>query len=523
LKRAPSGGRGGYRLGANTSEKLWAGIEHVCVERGLKPGGAKAIAEIRSYLLSKGWQGKPPTSTTLSKYSRSERIMHARENAYVRDHLNVVIGKPAESLGLMSVVQLDTTEFTNKKFEWLVVDAHGRSLGPANVIFGVLGSNRGVWTFLPFVGPANRFLSGIAIKRGLLSKEGLLNQYGVDGVFSYCGKVGAVHHDNGSEYIAHHVKRVMKDMNIGFDENAAAGTPHYRGKEERFNRTAHWLFDQFLASGLGKRYLRPVFGKKGAKGILFSDLERALLEWIVTDYHTRAHKGLGGDSPNSRFEKLVEGRDGLPSSGLSLPLEPSQQLNWDFLCEESRVVNHLGITWENRIYRLPALNRLFAVNRRSSLRRIPFRFNPYSLKSIFIMIPDEAGVNQITEIPWIPETEKYPMTEEKLEECLNPSIWQWRVLYADLVRAGHAKPSSGLVEALHQKRRDKIEATSEVGAPSGSVSQTDNRNHVMSASFGANDLPIANVASVIPEILSKTAKTKYQPVYLSSSEGHDAY
>jgi hypothetical protein len=45
----------------------------------------------------------------------------------------------------------------------------------------------------------------------------------------------------------------------------------------------------------------------------------------------------------------------------------------------------------------------------------------------------------------------------------------------------------------------------------------------MSASFGANDLPIANVASVIPEILSKTAKTKYQPVYLPSSEGHDAY
>lgn len=523
LKSGTTGGKGGLRLRGNSSDILWAAIEQVCVDTGRRPGSAKSLEEIRMALLAKGWAGKLPTNTVLRKYSHSDRITSARENAYIRDHLNRVIGKPAESFGLMTVVQLDTTTFTGKDFKLLVVDELGRSMGPANVIFGVLGANRGVWTCLPFVGPVNSYLSGLSIKRGLLAKDQLLNEYGIAGVWPYSGKVGEIRHDNGTEFVSAHLNRVIQDRDIGINESSPAETPHFRGKGERFNRTAHKLFDEFLESDFGRRYVRPVQGHKDAKGIRFSDLERALLEWIVTIYHKRAHQGLGGDSPDSRFEKLVEGRNGLPASGLVPPLLPTPKLHWDFLREDARVINHLGLTWENRVYRHKDLSRLFVVNTRSSKRRVPFRYNPYALKSVFIMIPNATGGEDIIEIPWVPETEKYPMDEDLHRKCMNPSAWEWDLLRADLVRAGNAKPSSGLIESLHAQRKAEADKDRIAGAPKTQVKITDRRNSAMSDSFGEKDLPPVSTPEMTSVAKLSSAKPRYQPVRLRTADGYDAY
>lgn len=523
LKSGTKGGKGGLRLRGNSPDILWAAIEQVCVDTGRRPGSAKSLTEIRAALLAKGWKGKLPSNTALSKYSHSDRITSARENAYIRDHLNRVIGKPAESLGLMTVAQLDTTTFTGKDFKLLVVDELGRSMGPANVVFGILGANRGVWTFLAFVGPVNSYLSGLSIKRGLLAKDSLLNQYGIAGVWPYSGKVGEIRHDNGSEFVSAHLKRVIKDLDIGINESSPAETPHFRGKGERFNRTAHKLFDEFLESDIGRRYVRPVQGHKDAKGIRFSDLERALLEWIVTVYHTRANKGLGGDSPDSRFEKLVEGGNGLPASGLVPPLLPTRKLHWDFLKEDARVINHLGLRWENRVYRHKDLSRLLVVNSRSSKRRKNFRYNPYALKSVFIMIPDETGGEDFIEVPWIPETEKYPMDGDMHRKCMNPSMWEWDLLYADLVRAGNEKPSSGLIEDLHAQRKASEDQDRIAGAPKTRTKITDRRNSAMSGSFGEQDIPVAAIPATPVVAQPPSAKPQYKPVRLRAADGADAY
>ncbi len=522
LKKATKGGKCGCRLKDNKPELFWKAIDQVCVVDGLRPGREQAIKAIRAYLAANGWQGKLPTDKTLRKHSKSERIIRAKADSYERDHLFRVIQKPAESLGLMSLVQLDTTMFTSEETDVLrVVNDQGQDMGPANVIFGLLGSNRGIWTFQAFVGAANSYLAGLSIKRGLLSKEPLLREYGIAGVYPYSGKVGEIRHDNGSEFIAQHLQRVLKDLDMGFNESSPVGTPHYRGKEERFNRTAHKLFDAFLESEIGKRYLREVKGSPKAKGIRLVDLDRALLEWIVVDYHNRGHKGLGGDSPNSRFEKLAEGRDGLPASGLSTPLAPSDELDWDFMCEDYRVVNHLGISWENRAYRTPELQALFVVNKRSSLRRVPFRYNPYGLNAVFIKVPDGKGGEKIIRVPWVPELEKYPMTEEELRQATNPSKWEWDLIYSRLRQAGHAEPTSGVVEALFNKQEAEAESARKPGAPKRKDRITDNRNRGMRQLHGEENLP-ATTAKPEPPPEAKT-KPAYRPVFLPVTGGHEDY
>jgi len=207
LKGAPSGGKGRCRTRANKPELFLKAIEDVCVTRGLRPGREKAFKEIRLYLSANGWMGKLPSDKTLRKHTKAAWVLSARADSYERDHLYRVIGKPAESLGLMSMVQLDTTTFTDDDSDVLrVVNEQGQDLGPANVIFGILGANRAVWTFMAFVGAANSYLAGLSVQRGLLAKNLLLHQYGIQGVYPYSGHVGEIRHDNGSEFIAQHLK-----------------------------------------------------------------------------------------------------------------------------------------------------------------------------------------------------------------------------------------------------------------------------------------------------------------------------
>jgi len=445
LKISSNGGKGTSRLNELIDKALDSAVVEVCVNQGRKPGTAGANEAIRLHMRTAGIAGNLPTTHTIKKRSMAPAIATARDDAYERDHLNRIAGCPDEIQSLMEVVMLDTTQFTNEDYELRVVDDAGRDMGPANVIFGVLGSNRGVWTYRGFAGAANGFLSGLAIKRGLVSKGHLLDRYGIPGVWPFHGKPSELRHDNGSEFVNEHVKRVLKEMNIGFDDRSPPKTPHLRGANERFNRMAHSFFKKFLESSCGRRYRRPVKGNKTALGITLKDLDRALAEWIVTDYHGRAHKGLGGDSPMSRFEKFVEGGNGLAASGLPMAVDDTDELIWDFLWEEKRTVNHLGISFRNRRYSCLELSSLFAQHRRSSRRKIPFRFHPYRMGSVFIRVPDDDKQKKPIEVPWIPENEKYRATIAEQFASADPSLWEWDALYADIRRGCTAEPTRGVV------------------------------------------------------------------------------
>jgi hypothetical protein len=286
------------------------------------------------------------------------------------------------------------------------------------------------------------------------------------------------------------VRRAIQSRDIAVDDRSPPQTPHYRGDLERFNYTAHVLFADFLSSDFGKRYLRPVLGRPKAKGILLNDLDRALVEWIVGHYHTRGHAGLGGDSPLGRMEKFVLGKNGLPASGLPMALDDTQDLAWDFLWEESRVVNQLGLTFENRRYVNSALAGLLKLNSRSSERKIAFRFNPYAMGQVLVKIPGPDGRDVIHPIKWLPETEKYRPKAEDQQAAINPSFWEWKALFK-AIRFGNTQAATAtLAEALHAKREAEAAAGDAMsGAPSKKERTTLSRNRDMRQTYGQENLP----------------------------------
>jgi len=527
LKSASSGGKGGTRLGEAKEKAVTAAVYKVCVTQGLLPGSRKANKAIQAELTVAGY-GSQVSNATVNQRARSPKIAVGRTDAYQRDHLMRIAGQPDETPGLNSVVVMDTTLFTDEDTDGLrVVDPQGRDMGAANVIFALLKSNRGVWSYLPFAGPQNSFLAGLAIKRGLVSKTPLLERFGIPGHWAHHGKPGTFNHDCGSEFLGSQVQGAIRRRDISIDDRSPPQTPHYRAGLERFNRTAHAMFTEFLSSDAGQRYLRSVNGRPNAKGILLNDLDKAIAEWTVGHYHTRPHKGMGGDTPFGRMEKYVRGMNGLPASGLPPAVADTEELTWDFLWEETRTVNHLGIQFMNRRYVSPELNRLLKINSRSSERKIVFRFNPYAMGQIFVKIPDQNGTEVICRIPWLPETEKYRPSNQNQQAWINPSLWEWKVIFADIRRGNTEEPTGTLAEALFAQR--EADAAAGKAGASGKTSKEkvgNARNRAMREAFGKENLPSTDAPSGGPVCNAAAAETKKRPQaprLLQTGAGADLY
>lgn len=534
LKATSTGGKGTSRLSSTEEKELQKAVNQVCVVDGLKPASKAANNAICDRIVSAGCVSRKISTATIRARSLSPEITIARTDAYQRDHLMRIAGSPDEVTGLNSVVVMDTTTFTDEDGELRAVDAQGRDLGPVNVIFALLKSNRGIWSVRGFAGPVNSYLAGLTIKRGLVEKGPLLARHKIPGIWAHHGKPGTFNHDCGSEFLNGHVGGALKSRDIGIDDRSAPYTPHHRGDLERFNRTAHALFVEFLESDVGRRYLRSVNGRPKAKGILLSDLDRALIEWVVGHYHVRPHAGLGGDSPLSRMEKFVLGENGLPASGLPAPVADTEELRWDFMWEEHRVVNQLGIEYANRRYVNSDFSRLFKLNSRSSGQRIPFRFNPYAMGSIFVKVPGDDGREEIVRAKWLPETQKYRPKAADQEASINPSLWEWEVLFKDIKRGNTEPPSALLAEALHNKREAESAAGGSVaGAPSKKDRTRDARNRTMREEYGSEDNLTDSVesseetgsdtVSELPPPPARGRKKDPVPTLLTIGGGSDAY
>ncbi len=534
LKTPQGGGEGTSRLGHAKEQALEQAIWDVRVTRGMKTG-RKAMKEIRDSLEeSPAFAGMAlPGADTIAKRWNSEKILTALADPYERDHLNRMCGDPDKIVGLNSVLCIDCATMSNEEQEVRALDEHDRDLGPVTCIWGINAATRGVWTVCGFPGAQNGFLVGHAIRQALIDKQPLLKECGLENeIWPFHGRPGQIQHDHGSEFINEHIERALRERDIAFPsiDHSPAKTPHFRGRSERFHQTAQWLFAEFLKSGQAKQVIRTVEGKPNAIGIRLSDLNKALVTWVVLDWHKRPLKALGGDSPLARWEKYVQGRNGLPLSGIQLPLEDSNELRWQFLWRETRTVNHIGIQFLNRNYRSFDLNALLQPNSRSSGKRIEFRFNPYLMGQIFVKVPGECG-DEIVSIPWVPIDDRFRPTADLAARSQNPTMWEWKLLYQDLKNGNSAKPTPALMEDL-QRHREEQEKLCRGRRGRGRQKQTAVAHRAMRG-FAANALPIttskkpeptATLEQFMPDRRNVVSGITMSPYYLPVGDaGHEEY
>jgi hypothetical protein len=528
LKKAPGGGRGKCKVPHDIRQTLVDVVKTVCVDQGRAPGSSGARKAISAEMIARGVSPRRvPGRRALNLVSTMPEILRQHTAAVEGEHMCRVVGMDTQAMALNQVIYMDATTHSSESEpeECLyALDTHERNLGLVNIIYGLECASRCVWTALGFVGAPNSFLTALSIHRGLLQKNDLLAKYNIKGIFPIHGKPRHFYTDRGNEFIRKQTVRVLKDMDIGFVDKSPPRVCIYRAKSERFNRTAHTLFADFLHSEEGKRYFRPVPGIPNATGILLRDLDKALLEWIVIRYHSREHNGLGGANPLERFFDMANGERGFPMSGFPPPVADSDDLMWDFLWEEPRVINHMGISLFNRRYFDSKLTSFLLPGKRSSISRHSVRLNPYGIGKVFVRVPNGERGGEIYRIPYMPDNDVLPMTREQRSETMDPSLWEWTVARSDLLRVGNDKPTPEEVAGVIAARHSKID-NPEQGTSSGVITRRDLANREMSEIFAKNEPVVVETANNSGSFAQSeaTALSKTFRLLPTGSGGADEY
>lgn len=491
LRRAPSS-RGTLKIASRLREPLMAAVNAACVDRGLAPGTGLTRVAVKEELLKGGFAvADLPCDGTIDRWCKAPAVVRARTAKVEGDHANRVMQLRRHPVSAYRTVILDVTTFTGKEKDkeriLYVLDDRGAVLGVGNAYVGIQVATRDIWTVLPFVGAPNAVLTGYAIFEGCLKKEPVFKALDLKSQMITCGKPTHLYHDLGRELVNDHIGRVLDELDMQYEDVSPGGVPEFRSEIERFNRTAHRCFDDFLHSAEAGRYLVDVPGQPDATGIRMRDFRLAMWHWVISRYRITPHKGIGYSTPAERFEDMVHGRRGFPASGYQGGRDDTPDFRWLFLREEQRKVTHVGIAYNHRRYSHKRLAELFTPGTRSSGGKIAFRVNDFAMGKIVVRMPDGS----LLDVPYEYERDKLPADLPMRNAIENCSIWEWTSAFAALRRAGTRQPTAEQANAVIGQRIAEVQGGPSAGAPSARAKRSDRAHRAMAGGFGGFAVDIA--------------------------------
>lgn len=161
--------------------------------------------------------------------------------------------------------------------------------------------------------------------------------------------------DHGKVYMSEHTLGACRRLGISV-QPAIPDKPTDKPVLERFFRTLRLSLLDKLSGYKGPNIASR--GKDVEKGAFYyvTELEQLIREWVGEVYHVKAHKGLRDPrlpdvdlSPQEMFNR------GIAVSGL-LRLPAQEDLRYELMDVEWRMIHHYGVDINNRRYDGPALN-----------------------------------------------------------------------------------------------------------------------------------------------------------------------
>lgn len=167
----------------------------------------------------------------------------------------------------------------------------------------------------------------------------------------FCGRPKAITWDNGPEFLADAVTRVVCNLGISAAP-APAYSPMHKGKIERVQRT----IQQELISGFslytnGPRALNGSLADDGpnSQAMTMAELYEHVAAWVHHYNNERPHSGLDGRTPREVWEADL----------YPIDIVPEKELRWMTTPSDVRKVGTSGIRWAKKNYIAPELNGLF--------------------------------------------------------------------------------------------------------------------------------------------------------------------
>ncbi|WP_022670408.1 Mu transposase C-terminal domain-containing protein [Hippea alviniae] len=356
---------------------------------------------------------KPPHINTLRNRIRElspEYISKKREGRAVSQ------GKYGASTGHFEVENpLEVVQIDHTPLDIIVVDEKTREpIGRPYLTLAVDVYSRMVYGYYLSLDAPGYFSVAQTLLTGILPKDTLLKNLGIDDKWEIWGLPKSIHVDNAKEFRSSYLESFCNEYGISINYRPRK-TPHYGGHVERLigtiNREIHNLPGTTFSNTVERKEYKS---EKHAVYTLF-DLEKWLIRYIVTQYHKSVHSELEM-TPEEKFAEGIFGGNGKLGSGFPkmISREEADKLRIAILPSFKRTIQKDGVHFFGVRYFDNVLKPFIGYLRRGEQpKKYTFKYDPRDMRFIYFQHPETK------------EYYKIPCRDRRLPRL---SIWELREL-----------------------------------------------------------------------------------------------
>lgn len=288
---------------------------------------------------------------------------------------------------------------------------------------------------------------GLCLTMAMLPKDAYLRRLDVPGSWPVWGRMDKLLCDNAREFRGKMLSRACQEWGIDL-EFRPVKLPHYGGHIERLMGTVANEIRTLDGATFSNPKDRGTYDAEGSATMTLGEVERYLVDFLVTNYHARFHNGIKG-SPNERWRVGIQGDRTTPGTGLPDLIADAQKLRLDFTPAEERTIQEYGVALDHIHYYDDVLRRW--INARdphhpTRARKFLFRRDPRDVSRIWFLDPELRRY--------------YPIPYRTMS---NPavSLWELRVSKAALIEKGHKSIDERMLMTDTVRRRGILDEARE--------------------------------------------------------------
>lgn len=386
---------------------------------------------------------KPPAENTVrSRIAELHPALVLRrrgERAKARDKYAPIRGAFPNAEVPLAVVQIDHTQL-----DVIVVEETTRKpMGRPWLTLAIDVYSRMVTGLYISMERPNANAVGLCLSMAMLTKTDYLRRLEVPGQWPVYGPPKKILCDNAKEFRGRMLVRACEAWGIDH-EFRPIRLPHYGGHIERLMGTTANEIRKLDGATFSNPQQRGSYNSEKAATMTLGEVERYFVDFLVTGYHERFHKGIQC-SPKERWRIGIQGDGVTPGTGLPEKIADPTRLRLDFMPAETRSIQPYGVILDGVHYYDEVLNRWIGVKSAESAkapRQFTFRRDPRDISQIWFFEPD---LGRYFPIPYRNVTR--PAV----------SLWEVRTAKAELLKEGKTRVDEKTLFDGIARRREIVE------------------------------------------------------------------
>jgi len=356
----------------------------------------------------------------------------------------------------LEIVQIDHTPMDIQ----IVDETYRKPIGRPYITLAIDIFSRMIYGFCLTLDEPRLYSVGQTIYMGLLPKDNLLKEHGVDGEWNIYGIPVTIHSDNGNDFRSRGLEKFCEIMRINMDFRARR-KPFHGGHIERMVKTMSIQIHNLKGTTFSNIQERGNYESEKRAVFTLKELEHYIVEWIVNYYHKKPHRGLDNISPEDKFKQGLLGSDNTPPIGIRIlnTYEEKQFAKISLLPYEERTIQKTGVSMFGLKYFDEILIPFITPSKNT--KKYIFRYDPKDMRKIYFYHPH---MEEYVEIPnmknFMPAVSKWEIDNARkvLKDARSRNYSEEKLLET-VLRLREIEEASAKKTKAHRRQKENKKVT----------------------------------------------------------------